>query len=136
MFVVMMVVDFQVMMPIMMVPFVSSMAFFPIPVVLFIMMPVVLVIMMSAVLVIMMPVVKIPVRMFLPVMFPGFIMPVVPVMMIFFHLIITIFFAMRFMRAAVPVMGKRNAGHYEEQCGRANDNLFNLCLHEYSPLSV
>ena len=120
MFVVMMVVDFPVMMPIMMVPFVSSMAFFPIPVVL----------------VIMMPVVKIPVRMFLPVMFPGFIMPVVPVMMIFFHLIITMFFAMRFMRAAVPVMGKRNAGHYEEQCGRANDNLFNLCLHEYSPLSV
>jgi hypothetical protein len=89
-FVAMMVTNLPVIVPIMMVPFVFSMAFFPIPVVLFIMMPVV----------------NIPVRVSPPVMFPGFIMPVVPMMMIFFHLIITMPFAMRFMRTAVPVMGK------------------------------
>ena len=128
MFVVVMVTSLTVMIPIMMVPSEFSMPFFPMPVVLFIMMPMVLVIMMS--------VVKIPVRMFLPVMLPGFIVPVVPVMMIFFHLIITMPFAIRFMMTVASVMGKRNAGHYKEQCSRANDNFFNLCLHEYSPLSV
>ena len=108
--VVMMLTNFSVTIPIMMVPFEFSMAFFPIPVVLIIMMPVVnipagmsLAVMFPGFI---MPVVNIPVRMSLPIMFPGFIMPVLLVMMILFHLIITMPFAMRFMRTSVPVMGK------------------------------